>query len=210
VDTASNVNIDRATRVNSTHSGIGVGTSSPLGATVQPGGVNFSVYSKNATSIELLLFDNGDAMAPSRVISLHPREHRTYHYWHVFVPDLIPAQVYGFRVVGPFDPQRGLRFDGDKVLLDPYARVVTIPRTYSRAGNHFSAMKSFIADPASYDWAGDRPLQRLFLETVIYEMHVKGFTQHPNSGVAPERAGCGSSKLHRGPCIRILDRCGSL
>jgi len=97
VDTASILDIDRATRVNSTHSRIGVGTSSPLGATVQPGGVNFSVYSRNATLVELLLFDSADAIEPSRVISLDPREHRTYHYGHVFVPDLIPAQVYGFR-----------------------------------------------------------------------------------------------------------------
>jgi len=71
-------------------------------------------------------------------------------------------------------PQRGLRFDGDKVLLDPYARAVTISQTYSRAGNPVSAMKSFIADPASYDWEGDRPLQRSFLVTVIYEKHVQG------------------------------------
>src|SRR3974390_836006 len=94
---------------------IGIGTSAPLGATVRPAGVNFSVYSKNATLIELLLFDSPDAVGPSRVISLDPDEHRTYHYWHVFVPDLKPGQIYGFRAVGPFDPARGLRFNGDKV-----------------------------------------------------------------------------------------------
>ncbi len=98
---------------------VGRGASSPLGATVQPGGVNFSVYSKNATLVELLLFDTEDALKPERVVSLSPREHRTYHYWHVFVPDLVPGQVYAFRALGPFDPERGLRFDGDRVLLDP-------------------------------------------------------------------------------------------
>ena len=87
---------------------VGCGTSSPLGATVQQGGVNFSVYSKNATLVELLLFDQAEAFEPSRVVSLDARKHRTYHYWHAFVADLMPGQVYGFRAVGPFDPERGL------------------------------------------------------------------------------------------------------
>lgn len=134
--------------MNLTLSSIGVGISSPLGATVQPGGVNFSVYSKNATLVILLLFDSADSAEPSRVISLEPREHRTYHYWHVFVAGLMPGQVYAFRAVGPFDPGRGLRFNGDKVLLDPYARAVAIPKAYNRTGNGAaSAMKSIVADP---------------------------------------------------------------
>jgi len=88
------------------------------------------------------LFDSADAIGPSRVISLDLRQHRTYHYWHVIVPDLMPGQVYGFRAIGPFDPERGLRFDRDKVLLDPYGRAVAIPRTYSRTdSNASSAMK---------------------------------------------------------------------
>ena len=140
--------------------------------------------------VELLLFDSVDAIQASRVITLNPREHRTYHYWHVFIPELTPGQVYGFRAIGPFDPECGLRFDGDKLLLDPYARAVAIPNTYNRTGNGVaSAMKSIVADPLLYDWEGDRPLQRPFVETVIYEMHLRGFTRHPNSGVAPERAG---------------------
>jgi isoamylase len=115
-----------------TRTSVGRGTSSPLGATVQAGGVNFSVYSKNATLVELLLFDTEDAIKPTRVLSLSPRDHRTYHYWHVFVPDLVPGQLYAFRVPGPFEPERGMRFDGDKVLLDPYGRAVAIPKTYDR------------------------------------------------------------------------------
>src|SRR5579863_3119152 len=139
-------------------SSVGRGTSSPLGATVQPGGVNFSVYSKNATLVELLLFDTENALKPERVISLSPQEHRTYHYWHVFVPGLVPGQVYAFRALGPFDPERGLRFDGGKVLLDPYGRAVAVPNGYSRSGNDAAvAMKSIVADPGSYDWEGDLP-----------------------------------------------------
>jgi len=97
------------------------GTPAPLGATVRPGGVNFSVFSKHAAMIELLLFDDENATQPARIIPLDADEHRTYHYWHVFVPDLRPGQVYAYRAHGPFDPGRGLRFDDEKVLLDPYA-----------------------------------------------------------------------------------------
>ena len=129
VDTAPSLNLNRAAHIGLTRSGIGVGRSTPLGATVQPGGVNFSIYSKNGTLVELLLFDSADSFEASRIISLDPREHRTYHYWHVFVPDVMPGQVYGFRVLGPFDPRRGLRFDRDSVLLDPYGRAVAIPKT---------------------------------------------------------------------------------
>ena len=202
VDRAPKLKIDRASGLSLTRSGIGVGASSPLGATVQPGGVNFSVYSKKATLVELLLFDSPDAGAPSRVISLDPQEHRTYHYWHVFVPHLMPGQIYGFRVVGPFEPERGLRFDGDSVLLDPYGLAVAIPNGYSRKnGKVGPAMMSIVADPSFYDWEGDMPLHRPFVDTVIYELHVRGFTRHPSSGVAPERAGTYAGLIEKIPYL---------
>jgi isoamylase len=202
VDTAPSLNLNRAAHIGLTRSGIGVGRSTPLGATVQPGGVNFSIYSKNGTLVELLLFDSADSFEASRIISLDPRAHRTYHYWHVFVPDVMPGQVYGFRVLGPFDPGRGLRFDRDRVLLDPYGRAVAIPKTYSRTdGNAASAMKSIVADLGSYDWEGDQPLQRPFVETVIYEMHVRGFTRHPTSGVAAEKAGTYAGLIEKIPYL---------
>ena len=183
-------------------SSVGRGTSSPLGATVQPGGVNFSVFSKSATLVELLLFDTEDAVKPSRVVSLSPSEHRTYHYWHVFVPDLLRGQVYAFRALGPFEPERGLRFDGDKVLLDPYGRGVAVPKAYDRsAGSAAVAMKSIVADPRSYDWEGDLPLQRPFVETVIYELHVRGFTRHPSSAVKPETAGTFAGLIEKIPYL---------
>jgi len=90
---------------------VGVGASTPLGATVRLGGVNFSIYSRSATRIDLVLFDSEDARQPSRVIPLDRKDHRTYHYWHVFVPEIGAGQVYGFRAHGPFAPDRGLRFD---------------------------------------------------------------------------------------------------
>src|SRR5580692_13159765 len=109
-----------------------IGQSSPLGASVVPGGVNFSVYSRSASAVDLLLFDRDDDSRPSRVIPIDPVENRTYHYWHVCVPGLQPGQLYGYRVHGPFDPSQGLRFDASKVLLDPYGRGVVVPTGYSR------------------------------------------------------------------------------
>ena len=96
------------------------GKSFPLGATVTCDGATFSVYSKNASQVALLLFDGPDVAMPSRVISLDRQHHRTYHYWHVFVPRVRPGQVYGYRAYGPAEPDRGHRFDPQKVLLDPY------------------------------------------------------------------------------------------
>src|SRR5215470_6858735 len=95
------------------------GRSSPLGATIVPGGVNFSVFSRGAVAVELLLFDRDDDFRPARVIPIDPTANRTYHYWHVFVPGVQPGQFYGYRVHGPFDPTNGMRFDSTKVLLDP-------------------------------------------------------------------------------------------
>src|SRR5688572_28675947 len=95
------------------------GTSAPLGATPGPAGVNFSVYSRHATGIELLLFDQVDDSRAARVIAIDPADQRTYHYWHVLVPGLAAGQIYGYRVQGPWDPASGMRFDPAKVLLDP-------------------------------------------------------------------------------------------
>src|SRR5271169_6928011 len=91
------------------------GRSSPLGATIVNGGVNFNVFSRNAAAIELLLFDQEDDSRPSRVIPLDPATSRSYHYWHVFVPEIQPGQLYGYRARGQFEPLRGMRFDPSKV-----------------------------------------------------------------------------------------------
>src|SRR5580765_5781844 len=132
---------------------IKAGSGAPLGATVHADGVNFSVFSKNATQVDLLLFDDGNAARPARVIALDPKQHRTYHYWHVFVPGIGPGQIYAYRAHGPFAPEQGFRFDGDKVLLDPYGLAVAVPDGYDRhaaarpGGNAATAMKSVVADP---------------------------------------------------------------
>ena len=187
-----------------------MGQSYPLGATPDAAGVNFSVFSKNATAIDLLFFDAVDDPQPARVISLDPRANRTFHFWHVYADGIAPGQLYAYRVHGPFDPARGLRFDPDKVLLDPYGKGVAIPAGYSREaatvpGNNAPyAMKSVVADPDRYDWEGDVPLKRPFVQTVIYEMHVKGFTAHPSSGVAPEVRGTYAGLIEKIPYLQHL------
>jgi len=186
------------------------GRSFPLGATVTGGGVNFSVFSRQASRIELLLFDDAAATHPARVIELDPHTHRTYHYWHAFVPGIGPGQVYAYRAGGPFDPGRGLRFDASKTLLDPYGRAVVVPDAYSRhAASRYGeinphAMKSVVVDPDLYDWEGDAPLRRPFATTVIYEMHVAGFTRHPSSGVAAERCGTYAGMIEKIPYLQDL------
>src|SRR5437773_7820642 len=87
------------------------GRSSPLGATLSLEGANFSVYSKHATAIDLLLFDRVNDARPARVIRIDPSTNRTYHYWHVFMPGVKAGQIYGYRVEGPYDPSSGMRFD---------------------------------------------------------------------------------------------------
>ena len=110
---------------------IETGQSYPLGSTAQRDGVNFSIYSKHCDSLELLLFDGPEETRPSRVIPLDPsRKHRTFHYWHAFVPGIGPGQVYAYRADGRYAPQQGLRYDRDKLLLDPYGRCVAVPRRY--------------------------------------------------------------------------------
>jgi glycogen operon protein len=185
-------------------------TPSPLGATVRPHGVNFSLFSRSATGVELLLFDRDDDARPARVIRIDPAANRTYFYWHAFLPGVREGQLYGYRVWGPSDPANGLRADPMKVLLDPYGRGVVVPRNYSRANaalegdNAAVAMKSVVVDPEAYDWEGDVRLQRPASKTIIYEMHVRGFTRHPSSGLAEPRRGTYAGLIDKIPYLQQL------
>ncbi len=186
------------------------GSTSPLGATVCNGGVNFSVFARDCSGIELLLFDHADDKTASRIITLDPRQNRTLYYWHTFVPDIGAGQLYGYRVSGLSDPQRGLRFAPDKILIDPYGRAVVVPPGYDRAAaclpgdNTAQAMKSVVADPRGYDWEGDTPLKRSYSRTIIYEMHVAGFTKHPSSGVSAEKRGTYAGLIEKIPYLKDL------
>jgi glycogen operon protein len=185
------------------------GRSFPLGATSLQNGVNFSVYSRDATKMDLLLFDGADDTRAARTVSLEPVHNRTYHYWHVLIPDVPVGQVYGYRAYGPFDPGRGLRFDKSKVLLDPYGRGVVVPKHYTRVSalgidNTATAMKSVVVDTRRYDWEGDETLKRPASRTIIYEMHVKGFTENPNSGVSEKSRGTFAGVVEKIPYLRDL------
>ena len=186
------------------------GRSFPLGATLCPGGANFSVFSKHSTAVQLLLFERADDARPSRVIELDPRTDRTYHYWHAFVPGIGPGQLYAYRANGPFDPAKGLRFDAEKVLLDPYGKGVARPTGRSREAarkpgdNAASAMKSVIVEPSTFDWEDDTPPRRPFAKTVLYEMHVGGFTRHPSSGIAAARRGTYAGVIDKTPYLQDL------
>ena len=181
-----------------------IGKTHPLGARLLHNGANFSVYSRGATSVELLLFDHQDDPSPSRVISLDAALNRTYHYWHVFVPRVRAGQIYGYCVHGPWDPAEGMRFDATKVLLDPYGRAVATPKAYDRNLTAATAMKSVVVDSHSYDWEGDEPLRRPSSRTVIYEMHVRGFTRHPSSGLRDDLRGTYAGLIEKIPYLREI------
>ena len=186
------------------------GSSFRLGATVCPGGVNFSVFSKSATAVELLLFDRADDQKPVRTIRFDPKVNKTYHYWHIYVPDIQAGQIYGYRVHGPYEPESGMRFDPQKVLLDPYGKAVVIPETYNRllasepGDTTASSMKSAVADTSLYDWEGDVPLKLPFARAIIYEMHVRGFTAHPTSGVSSKKRGTYAGLIEKIPYLQDL------
>jgi glycogen operon protein len=121
-----------------------------------------------------------------------------------------PGQLYGYRVDGPRVPERGLRFDPAKVLLDPYGRGVVVPKGYDRTAarlpgeNTATAMKSVVVDPEAYDWEGDVPLGRPAARTIIYEMHVRGFTRHPSSGVGEKTRGTYAGLIEKIPYLQDL------
>jgi glycogen operon protein len=186
------------------------GKSFPLGASLVPGGANFSLFAKHATGVQLLLFDEANSPNASRIIDLDPRTNRSYHYWHLFVPGITAGRPYGYRVTGPFAPERGLRFDTNKVLLDPYGKCIARPAARSREAarrpgdNAATALRSVVVDPGGYDWEGDAPPGRPFAKTIIYEMHVGGFTRHPSSGVAPDKRGSYAGLIEKIPYLQDL------
>lgn len=186
------------------------GRSYPLGATVGNGGVNFSLYSRTACSVALLLFDQEGDATPSQIVAFDPVANRSYHYWHAFVPGLAAGQLYGYRVDGPNSPAQGLRFDSTKVVIDPYAKAVVVPKGYNRkdvtvpGDNAAIAMKSVVVDPDAYDWEGDEQLCLPSSRTIIYEMHVRGFTRSPTSHVSEPNRGAYAGLIEKIPYLQQL------
>ena len=159
------------------------GSPSPLGATFDGSGVNFALFSEHATTVDLCLFDSPAAKAESCRIALPEKTHQV---WHGYLPDLRPGQIYGYRVNGPNELSRRHRFNPRKVLLDPYAKVIARDLVWDNAvldpecDTAAFAPLARVTDLAS-PWSDDRPPRTPWRETVIYELHVKGFTlQHPS------------------------------
>ncbi len=151
--------------------------------------MNFSLFSQAATEVVLLLFDSATSIEPLQMVRLDPFRNKTFHFWHVFVRGCGPGIFYAMRVDGPFNPAAGHRFNANKVLIGPYSRGIS-KQLWNRADasgpqdNLATSMRCAVVDADDYDWQGDRPLRRPINESIIYEVHVGGFTRSPSSGVA--------------------------
>ena len=174
----------------------------PLGASWDGQGVNFALFSQNATSVELCLFDSPESQTESARV---PLREQTNFVWHAYLPGVAPGQLYAYRVEGPYEPSHGHRFNSNKVLLDPYARAVGRRLTWRdelygyRRGDPAEDASfderddaawsplGMVIDP-DFDWRGDQPPGTAWRDTVLYEVHVKGFTKR-NPDVEPELRG---------------------
>lgn len=179
----------------------------PLGTTVNGEGVNFSLFSRNATAVELLLFGQHDDPEPIQTITLDPKVNKTFHIWHLFVEGLKPGMHYAYRIDGPRDANAGFRFNPNKVLLDPYGYGAT-DNLFVRGDacgdmdNLTTSMRNVIIDLDAFDWEEDTPISRPMAETVIYEMHVGGFTRSETSAV--ENPGTYQGIIEKIPYLKAL------
>jgi glycogen operon protein len=173
----------------------------PLGTQASAGGINFALLSRHATRVRLELFEHVEDAKPVRAIDLDPVHHRTGDVWHVWVAGINPGQLYAYRADGPYEPNKGHRFNFNRLLLDPFAAAISqLPpwdfasaRGYdasapeqdlviSRQDNGASMPKCVLVNEP-FDWGGDQSPRHPWSKTVIYETHVRGFTNHPTSGV---------------------------
>jgi glycogen operon protein len=155
------------------------GSCRPFGATPKAGGVNFAVFSRHAQAVHLVLFREGREQ-PIAEISLDPDTHKTGDVWHVFVQGLTPDVQYGYRVIGPSAPRSGHRFHSSAVVLDPYARALSGNAQWGQS--HGIRRGRIVVD--DFDWEGDVPPRTPLAKSIIYELHVRGFTRHPSAAVA--------------------------
>jgi glycogen operon protein len=149
---------------------------------VHDGGVQFVVFSRRATAMRVLLYNGPDDPEPNEIVDFDPDLNRWGDIWSVFVPGVKVGQLYHYQADGPFEPETGLRFDGSARLIDPYAKAL--------AGKFLPAIGDIVRPPKcvvvddEFDWQGDRHLRRGLEDSVIYEMHVRGFTCSKSSGVS--------------------------
>ena len=164
------------------------GSQHPPGATPDEHGINFCIFSRNAEVVELYLYDSATSEKPFQTIQLDPHVNRTFFFWHVYVVDLKPGVHYTWKVDGPAETRyTGFRFSTEHELVDPWARAVTDSlwdrkkslKEQSSIGQSMRAM----AVSSDYDWQDDKPLNHALQNSVIYELHVGGFTLHPSANV---------------------------
>ncbi|WP_394753969.1 glycogen debranching protein GlgX [Crenothrix sp.] len=182
------------------------GTPYPSGSKLGTGGVNFSIFSRHATHVELLLFESAESEHPFQVIELQKEINRTFFSWHVYVVGLTVGIWYVWRMDGPNIRTSGLHFDKDKHLIDPWARAISHKKwdrgAACRAGdNGATAMRCVVVDE-SYDWEGETPLRISSEKSIIYELHVGGFTKHPSAKVA--NPGTFSGLIEKIPYLQSL------
>ncbi|TVP47011.1 MAG: glycogen debranching enzyme GlgX [Mongoliibacter sp.] len=186
------------------------GQSFPIGPSLTRKGVNFCIFSKHATLVELLIFESTNDLFPTEIYSLDPNTNKTYHYWHIFLEGAYEGLIYGYRIHGPYEPHKGHRFDASKVILDPYAKAIVFPKKFSRKAlsklgeGGLPSLKNVIADLSNYDWENDEHPRTPFSRTVIYELHVGGMTKHPSSGVSEDKKGTFLGLIEKIPYLQEL------
>jgi glycogen operon protein len=177
------------------------GQPAPLGATITGSGFNFAIFSRHATRVWLLLFDQPTASAPSHTFEFDPIANRSGDIWHIHLSGLKHGQLYLYQIDGPYRPEQGHRFNRHKPLLDPYAKAITgnfewdlsqaygydptspeVDLSFSTTTELAGMPKCIAYGDDGFDWQGDRPLRRLLSETIIYETHLRSLTCHPSAG----------------------------
>jgi len=187
---------------------VGPGNRFPFGVTTDTQGTNFSIWGLRSTGAQLLLFEKADSREPFQIVTLDPIENRTYSFWHVYVYGLPQGVFYGWRIDGPCNTgETGFRFDREKILTDPAAHAVSDllwdrKRATVPGDNLDASIRGIVVHDDGYDWEGDRPLNRLAEQSIIYEMHVGGFTRHASSGV--KRPGTFGGVIEKIPYLKSL------
>ena len=185
----------------SEHANVRAGSPLPMGTQESGGGVNFAIFSRDASRVRLELYDHPEDAVPAHVIDLDSARNRTGDVWHVWVEGIGPGQLYAYRVDGLYEPSEGHRFNFNRLLLDPLATAISrlplwdfaLARGYDPAApeqdlalsklDNSRSMPKCVFINESFEWDGDQPPRHPWSKTVIYETHVRGFTIHPKSGV---------------------------
>ena len=172
----------------------------PYGPIFHEGGIQFAVFSRSATAMRLLLYDRVTDREPVDYVDFDRDSDRWGDIWSVFVPGIKPGQLYHLQADGPYDPASGQRFDPKARLIDPYARALT--GTFQRVDDGIIRPPKCVVVDEEFDWQGDRHLKRNLSESVIYELHVRGFTRAASSGV--EHPGTYLGVIEKIPYLKSL------